>query len=63
MTFPVCVVRGADTDDRPGEAAPSTAERLPQGVLAEYEGSRHFGCFDRLDRVVSSLRSWFLDAD
>ena len=60
MAFPVCVAYGTETADRPGAAAPSIANRLPNATLQEFDGSRHFGCFDRLDRVVDSLRSWFL---
>lgn len=60
VSFPVRVAYGDQGGDRPSEAAPAIADRLPLGELELFEGSGHFGCFDRLDRVVASIESWFL---
>jgi hypothetical protein len=57
------VAYGASGVDRPSTAAPAIADRLPLGVVQPFDDSDHFGCFNSLEAVVTSLRSWFLHAD
>ncbi len=59
----VLVAYGASGVDRPSTAAPAIANRLPLGVVQPFDDSDHFGCFNSLEAVVTSLRSWFLHAD
>ena len=63
ITMAVLVAYGASGLDRPSTAAPAIANRLPRGVVEPFTDSDHFGCFNSLEAVTDSLRSWFLNAD
>lgn len=58
----VVVAYGSATPENSGLWAPRIAEALPNGTAESFEGQDHFGCFADLDRVVSSLNRFFLNA-
>ena len=59
VTVPVFVGYGNVSALPSSEWAPRIADALPAGIPDCHEGADHFGCFLDLDRVATSISTWF----